>query len=91
MVRHIQIHLASEDRRVLEGWVRARTAPQRLVLRSRIVLLLANGQSGRAVALALGVSRHTVDVWRTRYRQGGCDALSQDKPGRGRKPSGSKR
>jgi transposase len=56
-----------------------------LVLRSRIVLLLADGMSSRAAARALGVSRHTVDLWRKRFEDGGCQALVSDKPGRGRK------
>jgi transposase len=66
--------------------VRARTTAQRLALRSRIVLLLSGGLSGRAVGEWLGVSRNTVELWRTRFEQGGCEALARDKPGRGRKP-----
>jgi len=77
--------LASGDREVLERWVRARSTPQRLAIRSRIVLLLAEGRAGRAVARAVGVSRHTVDLWRERFLSGGCSALARDKPGRGRK------
>lgn len=79
------VRVAPEDRRTLEQWRRAGTTPQRLVLRSRIVLLLADGMSSRAAARALGVSRHTVDLWRKRFEDGGCQALVSDKPGRGRK------
>lgn len=79
------VRVASEDRRSLERWVRAGTTPQRLVLRSRIVLLLADGMSSRAAARALGVSRHTVDLWRKRFEDGGCHALVSDKLGRGRR------
>jgi transposase len=75
------------DRPTLERWIRARTTPQRTVLRSRIVLLLAEGLSAREVARRLGVSRHTVDLWRTRYVQEGCDTLTRDRPGRGRRRS----
>jgi transposase-like protein len=78
---------AGGDRPTLERWIRARTTPQRTVLRSRIVLLLAEGLSAREVARRLGVSRHTVDLWRTRYVQEGCDALTRDRPGRGRRRS----
>jgi transposase len=85
------IELPPEDRQTLERWIRARTTPQRLALRSRVVLLVAEGLSGRAVAEKLGISRHTVDLWRSRYQQGGCRALVNDHPGRGRKPSISKR
>ena len=81
------VRLPDGDRATLERWVRARTTAQRLVLRSRIVLSLGAGLSGREVARKLGVSRHTVDLWRARYLKEGCDGLMRDKPGRGRKPS----
>ena len=77
-------------RATLERWVRARTTSQRLALRSRIVLLLADGLSAREVARRLEVSRHTVDLWRARFCSGGCGALAQDKAGRGRKKVGPK-
>jgi hypothetical protein len=73
---------------MLERWTRARTTPQRIVLRSRMILLLADGCSAREAARRLSVSRHTVDLWRRRYVEGGCDALTTDRPGRGRKPRG---
>jgi transposase len=56
---------------------------QRLVLRSSIVLSLGEGLSARAVARALRVSRHTVDLWRSLYETGGCEALERDKPAGG--------
>src|SRR3954463_8376637 len=74
--------LSDEDRHVLERWVRASTTPQRVVLRSRIVLMVGNGVSNREAARRLGVCRHTVDLWRTRFLEGGCRALAKDKPGR---------
>jgi transposase len=79
--------MSHEARRTLERWVRMPTAPQRLVLRSRIVLMLADGCPAREVARRLGVSRPTVALWRRRYAQEGCDGLTRDRPGRGRKPS----
>jgi hypothetical protein len=72
-------------RAVLERWARSHTAPQRLVLRSRIVLLRAGGLSARDVADALAVSRNTVDLWCRRFATEGADALTRDRPGRGRK------
>jgi transposase len=79
--------VSHDDRRMLERWVRMPTATQRLVLRSRIVLLLADGCPAREVARRLGVSRPTVALWRRRYAEEGCDALTRDRPGRGRKRS----
>jgi transposase len=77
--------LTVAERQTLEKWVRARTSPQRVVLRSQIVLLLSTGLAQREVARRLGVSRHTVALWRERYLQGGTGALTHDRPGRGRK------
>lgn len=73
------------DRATLERWVRMPTATQRVVRRSRIVLLLDEGLTAREVARRLGVSRQTVDLWRRRYADEGRDALTRDRPGRGRK------
>ena len=80
-----ELHVDAAARATLERWVRARTTSQRLALRSRILLLVADGFSAREVARRLQVSRHTVDLWRSRFADGGCDALVRDKPGRGRK------
>jgi transposase len=79
--------IEAHDRATLERWSRMRTAPQRTVLRCRIVLMLGDGLSAREVARRLGVSRHTVDLWRKRYLEEGRDALRRDKPGRGRRAS----
>jgi biotin operon repressor len=80
------LDLAKEDRSELERWVRARTTPQRLVQRSRIVLLAADGVSDREIAERLGTTRSTVRLWRMRFARGGPDVLMHDAPGRGRKP-----
>lgn len=78
--------IADGDRATLERWVRMPTAEQRIVRRSQIVLLLGEGLAAREVARRLGVSRQTVDLWRRRYAEEGRDALTRDRPGRGRKP-----
>ncbi len=76
--------VAPEDRAFLERCSRARTTPQRTVTRCRIVLLLGEGLSARTVARRLGVSRHTVDLWRKRYAKEGRQTVLRDRPGRGR-------
>lgn len=60
------------------------TAPHRLVIRSRIVLLLEHNTSDRGVARRLGLTPRTVRRWRERFVAGGIDALLHDAPGRGR-------
>ena len=79
-----KLGLASEDRQLLETWVRAHNAPQSVGLRCRVVLLAADGLANNAIAKALGISRPTVLLWRERFAAGGPHALVQDAPGRGR-------
>lgn len=80
-----RLDVSDGDRRLLSNWVRAGTTPQRVARRARIVLLLGDGHSARAIARQLGVSTHTVSLWRRRYAAGGPESLLRDAPGRGRK------
>jgi transposase len=82
------IALPAEDRVLLERWIRAGTTPQRVAMRARIVLLASEGLSNNTIADRLGVSPHTVALWRSRYRAGGPSILQQDAAGRGRRPLG---
>lgn len=84
------VTLQGMERDTLRRWLRTPTAPQRLVTRSRIVLLLAEGRSSREVAALVGVSRPTVALWKRRFSDGGVEALTHDRPGRGRKKAGPK-
>jgi transposase len=81
------LSLTARDRHLLEGWIRAPTSPQRVVRRSRIVLLLARGLSIRQVANELCVTRTTVLLWRARFEASGPRALTCDAEGRGRRPA----
>jgi len=72
--------MTEEQRRTLESWVRAKTSPQRIVLRSRICLLAAEGMSHNAIAKRLKTSRPTVLLWRKRFMEGGPEGLSEDAP-----------
>jgi len=79
--------LSEEQRLVLERWAGAQKTPQSVALRARIVLLAAAGESNSAIARALWLSRPTVILWRARFAEGGTAALTETKPGRGRKPT----
>lgn len=79
------IAIRPEQRQVLEAWVRARSTPQSIVLRARIILLAAEGLSNRSIARELGTSRPTVILWRVRFEEGGTTALTEVQEGRGRK------
>lgn len=80
------LQVNQEARRTLEGWVSARTSPQRIVMRARIVLLAAEGMANGRIAQEVRTSRPTVVLWRSRFAAGGIAALLEDAPGRGRPP-----
>lgn len=77
--------VTDEQRRTLHAWVAARTTPQKVVFRSRIVLMAAEGKANRRIAQELGTSRPSVILWRQRFAAGGTAALIEEAPGRGRK------
>jgi len=79
------LRLTQKDREVLEGFARAGSTPQRIVLRIRIVLGSAKGVANHALAAALRTSRPTVLRWRRRFEQAGLEGLLEDAPRPGRK------
>jgi transposase len=83
----ITVILSENQRRVLRRWVRAKTSPQRLVMRARIVLMADSGNSLSEIQQEVGVSRPTVTLWKRRFQTGGPEALLHDAAGRGRKRS----
>jgi transposase len=84
MGKAISIQLTTEEKARLESTVRSSTAPVRDVLRSRIVLLAAQGHSNQKIAVQLAIHRHSVALWRQRFAQQGLRGL-EEKPRRGRK------
>jgi len=70
--------MSVDQRQTLNAWIRAKTTPQRIVLRSRICLLAAEGLAHQAIANKLHTSRPTVLLWRERFTQAGPVGLSED-------------
>jgi hypothetical protein len=60
MSANVWIWLSPEDRAELEGWVADRNTPQKLVWRSRIVLLSATGNGTMSIMRAVGKSKPSV-------------------------------
>jgi transposase len=79
--------VSPEERRQLEAYARGRSIPARLVQRAKIVLLAAEGMENREIAASLGVMRHTVGRWRSRFCQFGLRGIEKDAPRSGRLPS----
>ena len=73
------ITLTEEDRQILEKWVRSTKVEQRTALRSRIILLAAEGFQTQAIAQQLSIREATVSKWRTRFSKDGLSGL-QDAP-----------
>lgn len=78
------VFLDREDRETLRRWIRAPSTEQRFVLRSRITLAAAEGQSTTDIAQTLGVRPATVSLWRRRVAERGIAGL-QDAPRSGRR------
>ncbi len=82
----VEIELTVAERQELESWVRRRRTSQGRALRSRIVLKAADGMNNVAIAGALGTSRRTVGLWRSRFAVRRLDGLlDEPRPGAPRK------
>ena len=76
------VNLTQDEREKLEAWVRRPKTAQRLALRSRIVLVAADGLSNNAVAEQLGVCLPTVIKWRQRFLEDRLEGLvDEPRPG----------
>lgn len=75
--------LTEEEREVLDKLRRTRTAPNRMVQRSKGILLLSEGRSPQEVMNALGVGQATVYSWMRRFNSEGVSGLD-DRPRAGR-------
>ncbi|WP_433464120.1 helix-turn-helix domain-containing protein [Spirillospora sp. CA-128828] len=78
------ICLDDAERAELESVSRRATAPHRMVLRARIVLLADDGAGNSEIARRLGICEDTARKWRGRYRKKGlaglCDAPRPGRP-----------
>ena len=77
----ITVTVTASERRLLEPIARAKTAPQRLVERCRIVLLSAEGWCNEDQADELGIDRQCVRRWRHRWAKAGPALLAAEKRG----------
>src|SRR5258708_36917729 len=78
--------LSETDQNQLGRWVRAQFTPQQVALRSRILLMAADGKQDLEIADELNVNRHTPALWRKRFQTRGLGGVWEIQPGRGRKP-----
>src|SRR5260370_1924761 len=83
----LPIVLKEEVRRKLEQQARGRSTAARAVMRSRIVLLAADGLQNKQIAENLKVAPRMVGLWGGRFLELGVEGLLKDAPRPGRTPS----
>lgn len=83
MALTVPVEVASGDREVLRGWLRAPSIRAGLAQRARIVLLAAEGAGTGEITDRTGTSKPTVIKWKRRYAAEGLAGLDdRPKPGR---------
>lgn len=80
------IILTVHEQATSDLWARARSLPQRLVQRARIIQMAADGALNQDIARRLGLSRPTVQLWRQRFLALRLPGLEKDAPSPGRVP-----
>ena len=79
------VDLAADERAQLASWTRRRSSAQALAMRSRIVLLAADGRTNSEIARELGIHRNVAGKWRSRFLEHRLDGLTDEpRPGRPR-------
>ncbi len=77
--------VTTAERNELERRTRAQTTPHRDRQRARVVLLAADGVTGRTIAREVGLSPQSVSKWRLRFLELGLEGL-EDAERSGRPP-----
>jgi len=85
-MRASELKLSDEDRGELQRLARNGTISARAVMRSKMILMAADGLSNTEIGSRLGVSRQNVARWRTRFTLLGIAGIKRDAPRSGRKP-----
>jgi transposase len=81
------IVLDETTRKELQRQARRRSVPVRVALRSRIILLAADGLQNLQIAAELSISVRMAALWRKRFLSLGMKSLLKDAPRPGRTPS----
>ena len=83
----IRITLSTADQKRLEKNVKSRTAPVRLLERSQIILLAAQGMPNYKIAEELDIEVNKAGRWRNRFADNGLPGIEKELPG-GANPGG---
>src|SRR5512135_871873 len=85
--RAAQIVLSPEEQAAIEMWARGKRFPARLVQRAQIIQMASEGVLNQDIAVKLGTTRPTVQLWRERFLALRLTGLEKDAPRPGRLPS----
>lgn len=83
----VKIELSEGEKQKLKKLVNSPSTSVRLVERSRIVLLAAQGLTNEKIGWKLGISMQKESRWRQRYAERGLAGIEKDAPRPGRLPS----
>lgn len=81
-----RIILTSQEEATINRWAHGKSIPLRLVQRSQIIQLAAQGIYNHSIAKCLNMSRPTVQLWRERFLSFRLSGLEKDAPRPGRIP-----
>jgi transposase len=79
MRKGIIVEVTPADRARLQSIIRDRNSPQKLVWRSRIIVLTADGAGTAAITRAVGKGKTVVWRWQERFMHEGVEGLTRDK------------
>src|SRR5579862_6063598 len=83
MSNRTAVSVTSEQRDVLESWLRRQTTPVGLAKRARAILLLSEGKHVSETAQLVGLQRRHLYKWIERFREQGVSGLHDgQRPGR---------
>lgn len=80
------VALDTETREELEQLVRSRSKPFRLLERSQIILLAAEGLDNEEIGAKLKITRQKAGRWRQRFAERGMEGILKEEPRSGRPP-----
>ena len=80
-----RVELTEDQRARLEEMARSRTLEARKVLRAKIILRRANGESFRDIGMALSCDHRTAWKCVKRWEAAGFEGIEKEQAGRGRK------
>ena len=78
------IHLAKNDRILLEALAGTSREPSKYVERARIVLMAADRLENQEIASRLGITRQKAGRWRNRFAELGIEGIQNDESRSGR-------